>query len=198
MPRVKQLNMVTRIGNLTMAKHGSISEYKSEVEEWPTYAEHLQHYFTANDMTNRDKKRAILLSVCGPGTYELIRSLVQLKKPTEFSYTQLVEKVKKHCPSVIVQCFKFNSLKRQPGEMVAHCVAELRKLTEYCEFGDTLDNMLHDKLVWGIEDAGVQERLLAEDNLTFKKALDLAQALEVAAQDSKELSASTPATVYKV
>lgn len=70
-------------------------------------------------------------------------------------------------------------------ETVAHYVAELRKLTEYCEFGDTLDDMLCDKLVWGIEDGRIQKRLLAEDNLTFKKALDLALALEVAAQDSK-------------
>ena len=184
-----------------MAKHGSIGEYKSEIEEWPAYAERLQHYFTANDVTNGDKKRAILLSVCGAGTYGLIRSLVQPKKPTEFSYSQLVEKVKKHYnprPSAIVQRFKFNSLKRQPGETVAHYVAELRKLTEYCDFGDTLDDMLRDKLVWGIEDSRTQERLLAEDNLTFSKALDLAQALEVAAQDSKELSASTPAMVHKV
>ena len=45
--------------------------------------------------------------------------------------------------------------------------------------------MLRDKLVWGIGDAQIQQGLLAEDNLTFKKALDLTQALEVAAQDSK-------------
>ena len=146
-----------------MAKHGSIGSYKQEVEEWPAYAECLQHYFTANDVTNGDKKRAILLSICGPETYGLIRSLVQPKKPTEFSYTQLVKKVKKHYnprPPAIVQRFKFNSLKRQPGETVAHYVAELRKLTEYCEFGDTLDDMLRDKLVWGIEDARIQQRLL--------------------------------------
>ena len=77
-----------------MAKHGSISEYKSEVEEWPAYTERLQHYFAANDVTNGDKKWAILLSVCGPQAYGLIRSLVEPKKPTEFSYTQLVQKVK--------------------------------------------------------------------------------------------------------
>ena len=58
--------------------------------------------------------------------------------------------------------------------------------------------MLHDKLVWEIEEAKIQQRLLAEDGLTFKKALDLAQALEVAAQDSKELSASSPSVVHKV
>ena len=63
-----------------MAKHGSISEFKPQVEEWPAYVERLQHYFTANDVTNGDKKRAI---VCGPEKYGLIRSLVTPKKATE-------------------------------------------------------------------------------------------------------------------
>ena len=56
--------------------------------------------------------------------------------------------------------------------------------------------MLHGKLVKGIEDARIQQRKLAEDGLAFKKALDLTQALEVAAQDSKELSASSSSVVH--
>ena len=68
-------------------------------------------------------------------------------------------------------------------------MAELRKISEYCEFGDTLDVMLRDKLVWGIADSRIRQRLLAEDKLDFKKALDMAQAMDLAAEDSKELSA---------
>ena len=58
--------------------------------------------------------------------------------------------------------------------------------------------MIWDKLDGGIEDAQIQKRLLAEDNLTFIKALGLAQAVEIAAEDSKELSAITPIAVHKV
>ena len=184
-----------------MAKHGCIGEFKPEVEEWPAYTERLEHYLTANDVTDGGKKRAILLSVCGPVTYGLIRSLVAPKKVTEFTYAELVEKVKTHYnprPSAVVQRYKFNSRKRQPGESVAHFVAELRKISEYCEFGDTLDVMLRDKLVWGIADSRIRQRLLAEDNLDFKKALDMAQAMELAAEDSKELSASAPVAVHKL
>ena len=39
-----------------IAKHGSISEYKPQVKDWPIYAKHLQHYFMANDVTDGDKK----------------------------------------------------------------------------------------------------------------------------------------------
>ena len=81
-----------------MAKHGSIGEFRQEVEEWSAYAERLEYYFAANDVAAGDKKRAILQSVCGPSTYVLIRSLVASQKPTEFSFEDLVEKVNKYIP----------------------------------------------------------------------------------------------------
>ena len=177
-----------------MAKHGSIGEFRQEVEEWSAYAERLEYYFAANDVAAGDKKRAILLSVCGPSTYVLIRSLVAPQKPTEFSFEDLVEKVNKYHnprPSAVVQRFKFNSRTRQSGETVAAYVAELKKLSEFCEFGGALDEMLRDRLVWGIADSRVQHRLLAESSLTFAKALEIAQAMELATRDLKDLQPDT-------
>ena len=186
-----------------MAKHGSIGEFRQEVEEWSAYAERLEYYFAANDVAAGDKKRAILLSVCGPSTYVLIRSLVAPQKPTEFSFEDLVEKVNKYHnprPSAVVQRFKFNSRTRQSGEMVAAYVAELKKLSEFCEFGGALDEMLRDRLVWGIADSRVQHRLLAESSLTFAKALEIAQAMELATRDLKDLQPDTasPTSVHKL
>ena len=183
-----------------MAKHGSVGEYRPETEDWTVYAERVGHYFTANDITNDSKKRAIFLSMCGPSTYGLIRSLVAPKTANDHLYTELVELVKKHYnrrPSAITQRFKFNSRVRQPGETVAEYVAELRKLSEHCDFKDTLEDMLRDRLVWGIADPRIQHRLLAEDKLTFMKAQELAQAMELATKKIKETqggatSQSTP------
>ena len=62
-------------------------------------------------------------------------------------------------------------------------------LSEHYEFGDTLNDMLRDRLVWGIDDAKVQHRLLAEGSLTFAKALEIAQASELASRDLKDLQA---------
>ncbi len=90
-------------------------------------------------------------------------------------------------PSEIVQRFKFNSLFRHPGESVSTFVSELRSLCEFCNFGATLDDMLRDRLVCGINDDHVQRRLLAEDKLTFKRALEMAQAQETAAKNAQNL-----------
>ena len=47
--------------------------------------------------------------------------------------------------------------------------------------------MLRDRLVCGINDDAIQRRLLAEQNLTFDKALTTAQGLEAAAKNLHEL-----------
>jgi len=99
------------------------------------------------------------------------------QKPTEKSFNDLVKLVQEYYQpnrSVIVQRFKFNSRTWQSGESVATFVAELRRLSEHCRYGDTLDDMLRDQLVCGIADTQLQRQLLAEPELTFKKVLELA------------------------
>ena len=55
------------------------------------------------------------------------------------------------------------------------CVAELRKLSEHCRIGETLRDMMRDRLVRGISDGRRQHHLLAEADLTLKTAFTLAQ-----------------------
>ena len=169
---------------------GKIEEFDLKEEEWPQYVERLGHYFVANGVDVNEKKRAIFLTLVGPKTYKLLRSLIHPATPNDKSYAELVEALTKHfkpTPSEIVQRFRFNTRSRKPGETVAQYVSELRALAEYCNFGDTLETMLRDRLVCGVNDEKIQNRLLSESGLTYQKALGLAQSLETAAQNLKEL-----------
>ena len=47
--------------------------------------------------------------------------------------------------------------------------------------------MLRDTLVCGIRDHRLQQRLLAETDLTFQKALDISQATEAAERNARDL-----------
>ena len=58
------------------------------------------------------------------------------------------------------------------------------------QFDATLDDMLRDRLVCGVRDVKVQRRLMAEPNLTFKKAFELSQSAEAAEKNARELQAS--------
>ena len=49
---------------------GKLEEF-DDTQDWIEFIERLEQYFEANDIGN-DKKRAILLTVCGSKTYSLI------------------------------------------------------------------------------------------------------------------------------
>ncbi len=126
----------------------------------------------------------------GSQTYSLMRNLLSPDKPGDKSFSELVELLRNYynpTPSEIVQRFKFNSRNRQPNETVADYVAVLRELAQHCNYGDKLQETLRDRLVCGIEADGIQHRLLAEAELTFEKALKLAQAIETANKDVLDL-----------
>ena len=79
----------------------------------------------------------------------------------------------------IAERFQFNMRNRKMGESVSQYMAELRRLSQYCEYGDSLDSMLRDRLVCGINHDRTQQRLLSEGgNLSLQKAMDISLSLE--------------------
>ena len=175
---------------------GKVDVFDTQHEEWPQYVERLDQFFEANDLTGdakATKRRATFLTVIGPGPYKLLRSLISPAKPTDKTYDELVQKLTEHyspTPSEVMQRFRFNSRSRKEGESVAAYLAELRRLAEHCNYGDTLDKMLRDRLVWGINDAGIQRKLLQEnDPLTLARTLTIAKGAETADKNLKEMKA---------
>ena len=63
----------------------------------------------------------------------------------------------------------------------------LRNLSEHCNFGESLEDMLRDRLVCGINNHQIQKRLLAETVLNFQKAVELALAMESASRSVGDL-----------
>ena len=128
---------------------GHIGEFKEDEEEWPQYAERVDHFFAANGVAD-EKKVAVFLSLIGAKEYKLLSSLIA---PGEKTYKELVDVLKEHHSpelSEIVQRYRFHTRFRKAGETVAVYVSELRALAQKCNFGGTLDNMLRDRLVCGV------------------------------------------------
>ena len=173
-----------------MATHGKIGEFDPKNDDWELYAERVKFYFEAHGITNVDKRRAILLTAMGNKSYKPLRSLVAPNPLTEKTFDELVKIMKDHLkptPSVIVQRHKFGTRDRQPNESVAEFLAKLQEFAQYCEFKETLEERLRDRLVSGIRNDRIQRRLLAEPKLTFKEAHEIAIAMELAEKNSQVL-----------
>ena len=134
---------------------GRVDTFDENTETWEHYTERLGHYFDANgigDESREDKAKRFLRPIC---------DLLSPAKPKEKSYLELVKLIQDHLaprPSEIVQRFKFNNRFRNEGESVADFVAALRNLAEHCEYKDTLEMMLRDRIVCGIRDEKIQRR----------------------------------------
>ncbi|XDV20801.1 hypothetical protein PO909_026043 [Leuciscus waleckii] len=169
---------------------GTLSAFDVKEQTWEEYCEILEQFFEANGIDDGEKQRAILISVVGPATYKLIRNLVSPDKPRSKTYGQLKTLMKEHFnpkPSEIVQRYKFDSRSRQPAETVSAYVAELRRLAHDCNYGVTMEQMLRDRLVCGINDDRIQRRLLSETDLTFERAFKIAVAAEAANKNVQDL-----------
>ena len=64
-------------------------------------------------------------------------------------------------------------------------MAELKRLTQFCNYGTVLNDMLHDRLVCGLNHKQIQQKLLSEGStLTLEKALSTSTAVESAINQS--------------
>ena len=164
-----------------MATHGSVSAFDRSKEDWTSYIERLNLYFAANDVAAEAKQRAILLSVCGASMYKLIRSLVsEPDKLNSTLFKDIVKLVKDHYdpkPSSIVQRHKFNSCTLAPRESNAAYVAALREIAEHCDYKDSLNDMLGDRLVCGVNHEKIQQKFNVREE-PHATALKLAQTME--------------------
>ena len=167
-----------------MALPGKFKEFKSVIEDWPQYVNNLvitswgTRLIMPGEVHSAIYLQSSAISVI---TYKLQRSLVAPQKPSEKSYEELISALTTHfspTPSPIVCQFKFHSHYCQPGESVAVFVSQLHSLSENCGFGDTLEDMLRDQVVCGIQDDEIQRCFLTESNFKFAKAVELAQSME--------------------
>ncbi len=131
----------------------------------------------------------VFLTPVGGQTYTLLRDLLSPAKPAEKTLKQLMDALRGHYkPKVtMAERYVFHQRKQESGETVAGLEAELRKMASRCDFGETLEEALRDRLVCGLREEVYRKRLLAEPNLTLSKVLAIAQSLELADQNARAL-----------
>ena len=169
---------------------GAPEPYDASVDDWTAYVQRFKHFFLANGVTEAEPKLHLFLSLVGTNTFQLLSNLTAPQEPGEFSYDQVIEKLTAHYkpkPLKIAERFRFYKRNQQQGEQVADYVAELRRLAVNCGFGNFIDEVLCDRLVCGIRDEAAQRRLLAEADLNLTKAMNLAQSMERAQKDSRDI-----------
>ncbi len=127
-------------------------------ESWETYVKRVQHFFAANDVDD-EHKVPTLLSLIGSKTYSILKDLLLPEKPADKEFDEIVSTLQKHLnpkPLEIAEWFRFYKRNQHEGESVLSYLAELRKLTTYCNFGSKLEETLRDRLVCRLSNEQIQ------------------------------------------
>ena len=76
---------------------------------------------------------------------------------------------------------------RQVGESIDKYVTDLRILAGTCAFGTLGESLIKDRLVCGVGDTRLTERLLRVSDLDLEKALDICRASEASKEQLRKI-----------
>ena len=103
-----------------------------------------------------------------------------LKKLEAFAKGTVNETLERHT---------FNSQKQDEDECFDDFLTDLKVLIKNCDYcANCVDGVLRDRIVAGIRDLSLRQKLLSENDLTLKKAEDACRAREKAVQGAKLLN----------
>ena len=103
--------------------------------------------------------------------------------------------IKKRNP--IFERAKFNQRKHE-GESVDTFVTALHTLVKHCEYGALQDQMIRDRLVVGLRDAVLSEKLQMEPDLSLEKAVSYARQREAVKKQQSVVRGKTQSNVDAV
>ncbi|UYV80685.1 K02A2.6-like [Cordylochernes scorpioides] len=166
-----------------LALHGNVAE------NWRRFKQRLMLYLEATEKaTKPDKlKVAILLNFIGEEALEVFNTF-HLKEDEAENFDLVINKFDDFCEpkkNVIFERFKFFSATQKDGESIDSFITELKGLSTSCEFESQKDSLIRDRIVYGIQDKALQERLLREPNLTLLKAIEMCKTDEISKQQIK-------------
>lgn len=141
------------------------------------------------DMTG-ERKVALLLHAIGGDVQEIYTTMELLdadKKDWEVVLDHL-DAYFKPKENETVNRHLFHTRKQKEGETIDMFVTDLKKLSKNCGFNELRDSLIRDRIVCGILNVKVRDKLLREAELDLVKCINICKASEIAEKQSKQLN----------
>lgn len=161
-------------------------------EQWKKFRTHVDLIFKGPlEEKSEEIKVTYLLLWVGDKGREIYNTWTGMtndeKKKLEPHYKRYLAHVQPKLNPIFAR-FKFNN-ENQGASTVEQFVTRLRVLAEDCNYGNSKDEMIRDRIVFGTSSQKVREKLIAEgEKLTLEKAIQIAQSHEYSQEQLKTMS----------
>jgi len=161
-------------------------------DEWPKWKHRFEQYFHALGLAaSKDEARQVgtLLYCLGEEADDVLSS-TNISTEERGKYNQVMAKLDDYFKvrkNVIFERARFNRRNQLSEETAEEYITALFHLVDSCNYGDLKDEMLRDRLVVGIRDGGLSQRLQMDSELTLAKAMKLVRQSEAVKQHTSQL-----------
>lgn len=171
--------------------------------EWQKWIRRFERFRLASNLNNSSEANQVntLVYCMGDEADDVLRGLVLTDEQRQ-QYDAVKTRFDRYFvpkKNVIYERAKFNKRVQQPSETVDAFLTSLYALAESCEYGELHDKLLRDRLVVGLKDSTLSEKMQLDRELTLTKAITMArQSEEVKRQQTDlrgELSAASKVAV---
>ncbi|XP_033730104.1 uncharacterized protein K02A2.6-like [Pecten maximus] len=147
----------------------------SKPEEWTSWFKRFERFRIASELLTKDEVVQVntLIYSMGGEAENIVKSFgmsaADMKKYTVVSARFNGYFITRR--NTIFERAKFNHRKQNEGEAADSFITALYGLVEHCEYGQLRDEMIRDRIVVGIRDSKLSEKLQLDATLTLEKAV---------------------------
>ena len=137
-------------------------------EKWKRFKRAWDSYLLATGLSEKSEavQVATLLIIIGEEAREVFSTFEWASDGDEKKIKPVLERFEQYCEPrkhIPFERYRFNRRCQEPGESYDQYRTALRKLAEGCAFeAITPDEILRDRLVFGVRDSKTRERLLSQ------------------------------------
>lgn len=153
-------------------------------DQWRRFKQRFTLYLQATGEQargNGEKKVALLLTIAGADAIDVFNSF-QLTTEQQKDFALVVGRFDAFCTPKRNETFEryvFNSRIQTETESVEEFIMDLKLKSQSCNFGELAGSLMRDRIVMGVRDKHLREKLLGETDLTLEKAVQVCQAREL-------------------
>ena len=143
-------------------------------DDWPCWKSRFQQFCEASGLADASAgKQVSTLLYCLGEEAEAVLSSTNPTEDDRKDYARVIGKFDEYFKvrkNVIYKRARFNKRNQQNGESAEQYIMALYKLAENCDYGDLKEEMIRDRLVVGIRDTALSEKMQMDPNLTLETA----------------------------
>ena len=162
-------------------------------DEWPRWRTRFEQFRVASGLSGDSAAKQIsTLLYCLGEEAESVLSSMNATDEDRKDYAAVMNKFDEYFKvrhNVIYERARFNRRSQQPGETSEQFIMALYELASNCEYGELRDEMIRDRIVVGIRDSSLSERLQLNPTLTLDKAKQTVRQSEAVHEQNKSLTA---------